>query len=323
MKPIAKTSVLAVLVSAALFSAWILMTNPPERALDRRITTIALSRTGRWLAAATGEGTIAVWDRASRISPVRIDFRHGRLNDLQFSPDERLLVMAGRNLGLCATERPVGVRFLRADQENYGSIRFSQSGQVVLVTTGQGLIETIDVQSGASVVRICCSSIYGDASFTPDGRAIANAGHWPALWDAQSGLLVGRFTASRQFHAFGPIAFDPGGGTILMGSQDGRVHVWDVKTRQLVAMSVPQASYVDALTVSPTGWVIYARAGQVLHLWNPETGQRRNVPDALPTSNLIVGLDGTSLFFGTADGGIELWNISTGDRNGVLRVPWI
>jgi hypothetical protein len=92
------------------------------------------------------------------------------------------------------------------------------------VTTGNSVIETIDVYSGALRFEVCCSSIYGEAVFTPDGQTIATAGHWPRLWDARSGQLIGQFTENREFETFGPIAFDAGRDEILMGSQDGRVY---------------------------------------------------------------------------------------------------
>jgi WD40 repeat protein len=151
--------------------------------------------------------------------------------------------------------------------------------------------------------------------------AIANAGHWPGVWDARSGQLLGRLSTSRQFYTFRPIAFDGARRTILMGSQDGRVYVWDLTTRQLLAVSEPQSEYVDSLAVSSAGWVGYAGFGKTLRLWNPQTGLQRSLPAARPTSNLILDPGGTSIIFGTADGGIESWDVKTGQRLSAIRIP--
>jgi WD40 repeat protein len=280
-----------------------------------------LSRTGKWLAAATSQGKITVWDQGRGAAPRQIDFPQGSLNDLQFSPDEHLLAIAGRDLGIYAFEQSAGPRFLRSDERNYGTVRFSREGQTVLVITGTGAIETIDTHSGLARLEICCSTIYGEVTFTPDGQAIANAGHWPSLWDAHSGQLIARLTKNRETYTFRPIAFDGSRGTILMGSQDGRVYTWDLSTRQLVAISPPQSEYVDTLTVSATGWVVYAGFGKTLRLWNPQTGQERSFSVARPTSNLIIGPDGTSIIFGTANGGIESWDVGKGQRLSATKVP--
>ena len=84
---------------------------------------------------------------------------------------------------------------------------------------------------------------------------------------------MARLTKDRQFHAFGPIAFDQAHGTILMGSQDGRVYCWDLTTRQLTAMSPAHAEYVNTIVVSSTGLVAYAGFGGTVRLWNPRTGE--------------------------------------------------
>ncbi len=204
---------------------------------------------------------------------------------------------------------------VRSDRKNYGSVRFSRDGQILLVITGNGFIETIDAHSGALRLKICCSSIYGDAALTPDGEAIANAGHWPRLWDAHSGQLLGPLARDREFSTFRPISFGNSRNAVLMGSQDGRVYVWDLENRRLVATSPPQPAYVDRLTVSKAGWIIYAGFGKMVTLWNLETGQLRFMPSARPTSNLVLGSDGASILFGTARGEIEFWDIG---RNNVF-----
>jgi WD40 repeat protein len=168
---------------------------------------------------------------------------------------------------------------------------------------------------------VCCSSIGGDAVFTPDGQEIVNAGHWPRLCDARSGRLIATLTANREFYAFRPIAFDASRDTILMGSQDGRVYAWDLKTKQRIAVSPPQPAYVDTIAVSTSGWVIFAGFGRDMQLWNPATGQRQSLPPARPTSNLVFGSDGTSIIFGTADGTIEYWEIGTEQRLRSVRIP--
>jgi WD40 repeat protein len=315
------TVLIALALSVALLSAWLVFVGSRNGPIDRRVSNIALSRTARWLAGGTSQGRIALWDLAGGTAPRQIEFRQGPLNDLQFSPDEAVLAIAGRDLATYDLKQSAVPGLLRSDERNYGTVRFTKDGQTVLVITGKAEIETLDAHSGVTRLKICCSSIYGEVTFTTDGQAIANAGHWPSLWDARSGQLLGRLTANRQFYTFRPVAFDDARRAILMGSQDGRVYVWDLTTRQLVAISAPQSEYVDTLAVSSTGWVVYAGFGKTLRLWNPQTGQQRSLTAARPTSNLILGPDGTSIIFGTIDGSIEFWDAGTGQRLRVMRVP--
>jgi WD40 repeat protein len=315
------TVVIALALSVMSLCAWLVFIGFRDRPIERRVSNVALSSTGRWLAGGTPQGKVTIWDRASGTAPRQIDLRHGPLNDLQFSPDETLLAIASRDLGIYDLGQSAALRTLRSDERNYGTVRFSRDGETALVITGKAVIEALDTHSGATRLKVCCSSIYGEVAFIPDGRAIVNAGHWPSVWDARSGQLVGRLTTNRQNYTFRPIGFDGARGTILMGSQDGRVYVWDLTTRQLVAISAAQSDYVDTLAVSAAGWVVYAGFGKMLRLWNPQTGQQRSLPAALPTSNLIVGPDGTSIIFGTADGRIEYWDARTAQRLSGMTIP--
>ena len=315
------TVVVALSLSAIVSCAWVFLLNSRKPPVDRRISSIAMSRAGNWLAAGTAQGKITVWNVRSGGAPQQVTFPYGSLNDLRFSPDGRVLAIASGNLGVYAPAESAVPRLLRSDYENYGSVRFSRDGEKLLVINGRSVMETIDAHSGVLLLRVCCSSIYGDAAFTPDGQAFANAGHWPGLWDAHTGRLFGRLTTRREFETFRPIAFDEREGTILMGSQDGRVYIWNLAKRELIAVSPPQSDYVDTLTVSNTGWVIFAAFGESVELWNPNTGQRRVLARARPTSNLVLGVDGTSIIFGTAKGDVEFWDVRSGKRIRSIKVP--
>jgi len=316
-----KPVVVAVAISAICLCGWLALPDPKHSPVDRRVSSVAVSNSGRWLAAGTSQGNITVWDQMHPGAPVQFDFPHGPLNDLHFSPDEHSLAIASRNLAIYAPEQSATPRLLRSDHANYGSARFSPDSRHLLVITGTGTIETIDARTAVTQIKVCCSSIYGEAVFTPGGQEIANAGHWPALWDVQSGRLIARLTPNREFHTFRPIAFDATRGAILMGSQDGRVYAWNLETRQRTAVSPPQSAYVDTIAVLSNGWVVFAGFGKELQLWNPDTGLRRSLPAARPTSNLVLAPDGATIIFGTIDGAIESWDVSARQLLRSVRIP--
>lgn len=312
----------ATLAGALLaLGVWFAFDAMKDEPVDHKITSLALSPSRRWLAAGTMQGRISIFDQAGRAAPRQIQSPARPLNDLQFSPDESRLALAGRDLAICNLAQAADFRFLKDDQRNYGTVRYSADGSSVLVITGSSTIEVLDAQSGAPRLSICCSTIYGEVAYTPDGETIVNAGHLPRLWKAGSGQLVGQLVPDRRTFTFRSIAFDPTHEAVVMGSQDGRVYLWDLPARRLAAISEPQPEYVDAVAVIPTGWIAYAASGRILRLWNPATGQHRAVAGALPTSNLIPTPDGASILFGTAQGAIEAWSLDTGRRVSVQQIP--
>jgi len=80
---------LAVSLCAVFLCVWIIFTAARKSPFDRTVTNVALSSSGRWLAAGTASGNITVWDQMHPDAPKQIVFARGPLNDLQFSPDER------------------------------------------------------------------------------------------------------------------------------------------------------------------------------------------------------------------------------------------
>ena len=322
----ARTPSRAVLLSlsaaAIILCTWVFFLGFRDQPLDRTVSNVALSKTGKWFAAGTSQGLITVWAKGRDTTPRRVSFPYGPLNDIQFSPDERLLVIASSDLGIYAPEESVPPRLLRSDKRNYGTVRFSSDGQTLLVITAKGTIETLDLQSGITRLTLCCSTIYGDVGFSPDGQTIVNAGHWPRIWDAHSGKLLGWLTKKREFHTFRPIAFDTAHDLVLMGSQDGRVYAWSLTTRQIFAMSHPHSEYVDTIAILAKGWIAYAGFDKVVRLWNPYTGQEHSLAMAHPTSNLIVGPEGNSVIFGTAQGEVEFWDVEAeGKRLRAIAIP--
>jgi WD40 repeat protein len=235
------------------------------------------------------------------------------LNDLRFTPDGHQLAVANRNLTLVSIDQPRAIQVLRDDQANYGTARFTADGHAVLVITGRGAIQVIDAATGRTKTNMCCSTIYGEVAFSPDETLIFNAGHWPGIWRSQSGGLVTRLTKAREFEAFGPVAFDVSRSLVYMGSQDGRVYAWDTATRQLRTTSPSQPGYVNTISVvGTTGWVAYAAFGGAVRVWNPDTGEAREIAAARTTSNLLFDASGNLMLLGTNEGNIEAWDLLKG-----------
>jgi WD40 repeat protein len=240
------------------------------------------------------------------------------LNDLQFSPDERLLAVADENLHLLAMDPAKASVVLRRDRQNYGTVRFNKAGTELLTITGRAEIRVIDLRSRASIVTICCSSIYGEVAFGPNDDSIFNAGHWPGAWD-KHGHLLRRLTEDREEPTFGPIAIDEEMQTAFMGSQDGRVYAWSLRNYTLLKRSDPGDEYVNTIAILKSiGKIAYCGFGKTFKVWDLENGEVSKFGELRPSSNLSALADGRSVLFGTASGTIETWDLSDIPREDVF-----
>jgi WD40 repeat protein len=284
---------------------------------DGAIAYVALTRSGRWVAAGTHAGAITICDQSRSGSCRTVPAAGSALNDLQFSPDERLLAVADENLRLLAVDPAEASFVLRSDRQNYGTVRFNKAGTELLTITGRAEIHVIDLKSRANTVTICCSSIYGEVAFSPNDDLIFNAGHWPGAWDKE-GHLLSRLTRDREEPTFGPIAIDDEMQTVFMGSQDGRVYAWSLQDYTLLKRSDPGGDYVNTIAILKSiRKLAYCGFGKTFTLWDLENGKVSKVANLRPSSNLAALSDEHSVLFGTASGTIETWDLSDIPR--VLR----
>jgi WD40 repeat protein len=285
-----------------------------------KIVSVAVSRSGSWLAAGTAAGRVAVWKLGGAPRPMQIRYNNGALNDLQFSPDGRWLAVANRDLTLLGADNLNAPSVLCNDGENYGAVSFSPDGEGILTITGSGIIEVLSASTGKTVTSVCCSSIGGAVAFSPDGLFFLNAGHSPRVWEARSGKLVTRLTREREFMLLGPIAFRVG--DVLMGSQDGGIRAWDLRTHGSLGQPPRSPDWVDTIAVQErTGLVAYAGLGKTLRVWNPETNLHHAVNGVQPTSNIVFASPDGPLVVGRANGTVEFWDLQRGGRQKVLNLP--
>jgi len=291
----------------------VLVVLSPHREASRRLTVLALSSTGKWIAGGTPDGNIRIWDLQAATLPSQAVESTGNLNDLRFSKNDEYLAVANKNITLLPWSSSGEPHIVRADQANYGSVRFSLDGRSLLTINGKGAVMIIDLTTGATQPGYCCTSIWGEVEFSPDGTQVLWAGHWPGVWDLRSGMLAGRLTEAREFMTFGPIAIDATGKRIFMGSQDGRVYEWNLGTHNLLRKSLPQSGYVHTITVlGRSGWVAYAAEGGAVHLWHPETGATRIVASARTTSNLVFDESRNRTALATEPRKVEFWDLIEG-----------
>ncbi|MBI5281998.1 MAG: hypothetical protein HY858_09975 [Candidatus Solibacter usitatus] len=294
-------------------AAWLALELSPRGPVSRGIEVLALSSAGRWIASGTAAGQVRIWHLGRPQTVREVHETNGHLNDLQFDPNEEYLAVANKNITLVPLLSPNPTRVIRGDQANYGTVRFTADGQSLLTINGRGAILAIEISTGKAHQKACCSTIYGEVALSPDDSLIFGAGHWPAVWSFRSGNLISRLTAAREFLAFAPIAIDGNKNLLYMGNQDGRVYVWDLRTRQFLHTSKAQPGYVRTIAVlGNSGWIAYAALGGAVRLWNPETEESRVVPAARTTSNLAFDHSHHRTALGTDSGQIELWDLIEG-----------
>ncbi|KAG9025389.1 hypothetical protein FRB95_010230, partial [Tulasnella sp. JGI-2019a] len=173
----------------------------------------------------------------------------------------------------------------------------------------------------ASSLHIYCSALV----FTPSKTELMGQyGHF-----AKGGIRVVRgygemwpqalWTARKHSRSVSCIAMSPDGMTIVSGSYDKTLCLWDAKTGAAIGSAMEDhTDLVRCIAVSPDGMTIVSGSSdKTLHLWDAKTGATiRNVMEGHTSSVMSVtfSYDGKHIVSRSEDTEILVWNHITGTQ---------
>lgn len=208
----------------------------------------AFSSDGRLLAATNSfeEGPqVKLWDTASghELKPLPdqpLLGRYGRVNQVRFSPDDKLLASAnsGGTVTLWDIASGLAPRTLHADNRLGGeikSIAFSPDGKLLATGGNDFAVKLWDVESGRELRTF--SRVWAvNLEFSPDGKVLAAGanGNTVHLWDLESGREWSIVTGITQLNFLGggvfvAARFSPDSKMLITSSSDGTIKLWRLK----------------------------------------------------------------------------------------------
>jgi WD40 repeat protein/DNA-binding SARP family transcriptional activator len=269
---------------------------------------------GQVLASAGQDGTIRLWDVATR-QPVGEPLTgHGsKVFDLAFSSDGQLLASASGDNTLrlwdVATRQPVGQPLTGHGGAVY-AVAFSPDtlaarGARTLVSGSQDTtIAVWDIGTTHPLVKslLPAAGPLSSVALSPDGALLASAGpdNPLTLWDVATRQPLGELGGRE--NDVSSLAFSPDSQTLASGHKDGRLLVWDVTTRGPPGEPlVGHKSAVLSLAFSPDGRTLASgHEDETIMLWDVASRQPLGEPflgNEGPVASLAFSPDGRTLLF--------------------------
>jgi RNA polymerase sigma factor (sigma-70 family) len=244
---------------------------------------------GKTLISNEAAGTVSVWDLAT--GKLLRQFP-GNLQDQKYialSPDGKL-VGVGYRENIIVWDLASGKEVRRLAQTDASGVAFSPDGKSLAAAGTGDDIRLWNLTDSKKITKFRWErgNHYSSVliTYTPDGKTLI-AGQWfdskIGLWDVASGKK--RQELDTKAGAIFSLALSPDGAILAAGSRQSGVHLWDVKTGQLIRKL--QAEDVKGSTVSvtfsPDGKSLAAaetgfgkddlKDRNCLHIWDVTTGK--------------------------------------------------
>jgi WD40 repeat protein/serine/threonine protein kinase/tetratricopeptide (TPR) repeat protein len=147
---------------------------------------------------------------------------------------------------------------------------------------------------------------------------------WYYLWRLCHRNLYRTLSGPKVEVVYG-LAITPDGKTLVSGSTDASVRVWDVATGKERAVLSGHGAMIWSLAISPDGKIVASGSGDnTVKLW--DLGTRELLATLAGRTEMVRSVafspDGKVLAAGTEDGALELWDVATRQRRLTLQASF-
>jgi WD40 repeat protein/tRNA A-37 threonylcarbamoyl transferase component Bud32 len=198
-------------------------------AAQGEVESVCYSRDGRRIVSAGSNGSVSVWDVASRVLKRKWVAHSDRVYTAVFSRDGRRIATASVDHHCRLWDSDSGAMLLDRDlQAGVFDVCFAPDGAVLATVDGSGTVGLWDGKSTHSWAALARHGAVPRAvAFSPDGQRLASVGDDRVLrlWTAGQPLTLSGGKAHG--HTISSVAFSPDGKKLVTGSRDHTVRVWD------------------------------------------------------------------------------------------------
>ncbi|MGH8902196.1 MAG: hypothetical protein ACRDYA_11070 [Egibacteraceae bacterium] len=282
------------------------------------VNIASFSQDNAYVAGGGEDGTIWIWDVASRSRLVELRGHRGRVTDVVFGPTHppsRLAVVSASQDGTARVWDAYIGQVLRQFKGPLRSASFSADGTLVVGAGQDGCAWVWRATTGKSEAEFCANSeALESAAFSPDGRYIVTGGSdgIARVWERRTRR---KWESVRLEGGVNAVAFDHSGKSVVIAGSDHIARIWKWETAKPPRLLRGHGAAIQDAEFSPDGSrVVTASFDQTAWVWDAVTGKPLHKLDghAKGVQSAAFRADGRFIVTASLDKTAKIWDAATG-----------
>ena len=292
---------------------------------QEKILDLAISPDSQYLATASDDKTIKLWELATGKEVQTLQGEEGQqysFHAVAFSPDGKILASGDFDniIQLWQVENGQKIRRLKGHKgfiAGVNSLAFSRDGEKLASVGGDKTLRIWEVNSGKCLHVLRGHSRWlSSVSMSPDGQtlATASADKTIKIWNFDRGIELKTLkNDDAMFAGFNAVTFSPDGSTLAAASDDYTVKLWDAIAGKQIGVLDNHKNWVCSVAFRADGaFLASGSQDKTIRIWDMRSRSEWQVlkEHEAPVKTVIFSPDGSKLVSGSEDKTVKIWQLS-------------